>query len=158
MTYFCPHIEVEQRPRYRRASNPTLEVIQRQKCSKITIFYYFAKARVKARSSTSKARSSNTKIEPRLGLGSSSKMKSSNSSKLDNFRLVAPLVFTQCGILLTCIETHIALQKLTTTNVTQVSHCCRLKLMSGMMINYPNEVFFFFWLNNFWSLHFVLQV
>ena len=94
LTYFCPHIEVEQRPRYRRASNPTLEVIQRQKCSKITIFYYFAKARVKARSSTSKARSSNTKIEPRLGLGSSSKMKSSNSSKLDNFRLVAPLVFT----------------------------------------------------------------
>ena len=95
MTYFCPHIEVEQRPRYRRASNPTLEVIQRQKCSKITIFYYFAKARVKARSSTSKARSSNTKIEPRLGLGSSSKMKSSNSSKLDNFRLVAPLVMTR---------------------------------------------------------------
>ena len=94
MTYFCPHIEVEQRPRYRRASNPTLEVIQRQKCSKITIFYYFAKARVKARSSTSKARSSNTKIEPRLGLDSSSKMKSSNSSKLDNFRLVAPLVST----------------------------------------------------------------
>ena len=68
------------------------------------------------------------------------------------------VVFTQCGILLTCIETHIALQKLTTTNVTQVSHCCRLKLMSGMMINYPNEVFFFFWLNNFGSLHFVLQV
>ena len=52
-----------------------------------------AKARVKARSSTPKARSSTIKIGPRLGLGPSPKIKSSMSSKPDKFRPVASLIY-----------------------------------------------------------------
>ena len=122
MTHFWPHNEVEQWPRYRRASNPTLEVVRRQKYSKIAIFYYFIKARGKARSSTPKARSSNTKIEHRLGLGSSSKMKSSKSSKLDNFRLVAPLLLTTAEafvLLVVVLVVVVVVQKMHCTNLQE---------------------------------------
>ena len=49
------------------------------------------KARVKAQSSTTKARSSTIKIGPRLGLGPNPKIKSLMSPKLDKFRPVASL-------------------------------------------------------------------
>ena len=86
MTHFWCHNEVEQGTWYRRASDTTVEVVGAQKYSKIVIFYYSAKAWVKAQSL-----SSNTKIKPKLGLGSSSKMKSMKGSKLDNFRLIASI-------------------------------------------------------------------